>query len=127
MASKKTSRPSSKPKPRQETQPQPGRLQNLAARPSFDEITIDDQLVDNSGVFRVTSALQQAQIGHAEESLRFPSDSLAMQAHADGYRDDGVTLDEAVSEHSVEDEAMRAEKKARLATLAARARNQKRR
>jgi hypothetical protein len=87
---------------------------------------MDDQLVDNSGVFRVTSALQQAQIGHAEDSLRFPSDSLVMNAQADGFRDDGVTLDEAITEHSVEDEAARAEKAARLATLAARARSRRR-
>ena len=128
MASKKTSRPSSKPKPRREPQPQPGRLQNLAARPSFDELTMDEQLVDNSGVFRVTSALQQAQIGHDEEaSLRFASDSLVMQAQAEGFRDDGVTLDEAVTEHTVEDETARVEKAARLATLAARARNRQRR
>jgi len=129
MASKKTSKPASsksKPKPEQRSSSpaQPGRLQNLAARPtSFDDLTIDDQLVDNSGVFRVTAALQQAQVGHDEEqSMRFPSDSLVMQAQADGFRDDGVTIDEAVTDHAVEDEASKAEKAARLATLAARAR-----
>lgn len=123
MASKKTSKPaSSKPKPRA-PQPQPGRLQNLAAKPTTFEDTVDEQLVDNSGVFRVTAALQQAQIGHDEDqSMRFPSESLVMQAQADGFREDGVTLDEVVSEHSVEDEALRAEKAARLATLAERAR-----
>jgi hypothetical protein len=129
MASKKTSKPaSSKTKSKPEPKPQPGRLQNLAARPSFDELTMDEQLVDNSGVFRVTSALQQAQVGHDEDqSMRFPSDSLVMQAQAEGFRDDGVTLDDAITEHSVEDEATRAEKAARLRTLAARARTRQRR
>ena len=130
MASKKTSKPtSSKSKPRHEPKPQPGRLQNLAARPTnFDDLTMDDQLVDNSGVFRVTAALQQAQVGHAEDDrLGFASDSLVMQAQADGFREEGVTLDEAVTETAVEDDASRAEKAARLATLAARARSRQRR
>jgi acetyl esterase/lipase len=125
MASKKASKPSPKSKPKPQ---QPSRLQNLAAKPTNFDDTIDDQLVDNSGVFRVTSALQQAQIGHDEDqSLRFPSDSLVIAAQRDGFREDGVTLDEAVTEHSVEDEATRAEKAARLATLAARARQRSRR
>ena len=106
---------------------QPSRLENLAARKhsSFEDVTLDDQLVDQSGVFRVTSAISQAQTGHDEgTSGRFPSDSLVLQAQRDGFRDDGPTIDEAVEEHSVEDEAARAERKARLATLAARARQQ---
>jgi hypothetical protein len=108
----------------------PSRLQNLAARPaSFDTDTLDEaMLADNSGVFRVTSALQQAQVGHGDDNNpRFPSESLVMQAQRDGFRDDGVTIDEAVTEHSVEDEAARAEKAARLATLAARARSRQQR
>jgi len=126
MASKKASKPSPKSKPKQ----QPSRLQNLAAKPTdfSGDDTTDEQLVDNSGVFRVTSALQQAQIGHDEDqSLRFPSDSLVIAAQREGFREDGVTLDEVVAEHSVEDEATRAEKAARLATLAARARQRSRR
>ncbi len=120
MAIRKPTRSRSKQAP----QPQPGKLVNLAARQqsSFDE-TMDDQLVDASGVFRVTSAIQQAQTGHDEEAgMRFPSDSLVMQAQRDGFRDDGPTIDEAVEEHSIEDEALRAERRARLATLASRAR-----
>lgn len=130
MASKKISKPaSSKAKPKPQPKPQPGRLQNLAAKPtSFDDDGDDEQLVDNSGVFRVTSALQQAQVGHDEEAtLRFASDSLVMQAQKEGFRDDGVTLDEAAGEHSIDDDTLRAEKAARLATLAARARSRQRR
>ena len=129
MASKKASKPtSSKSKPRHEPKPQPGRLQNLAARPTnFDDLTTDDQLVDNSGVFRVTAALQQAQVGHDEDDrMGFPSDSLVMQAQNEGFREEGVTIDDAVAEPP-EDEAVRAEKAARLATLAARARTRQRR
>lgn len=130
MASKKISKPaSSKTKPKPQPKPQPGRLQNLAARPtSFDEDGEDEQLVDNSGVFRVTSALQQAQVGHDEDqSMRFPSESLVMQAQAEGFREDGVTLDDTVAESSIQDDTVRAEKAARLATLAARARSRQRR
>lgn len=127
MATKKPQ--SSRPKPaagKPRTTPAPPRLENLAARKqaSFDDATLDDQLVDHSGVFRVTSAITQAQTGHDEESRRFPSDSLVMAAQRDGFRDDGPTIDEAVEEHAVEDEATSAERKARLATLAARARQQ---
>jgi hypothetical protein len=105
------------------------RLQNLAAAKHsqpIDDVGEDGQPVDHSGVFRVTSAIQQAQIGHGDEDrlLRFASDSMAMAAQRDGFRDDGPTLDEAVEENSVEDEAARAERRARLATLAARARAQ---
>jgi len=133
MATRKPSRLSSKPAPatatkRSQPQPQrqPSRLENLAAKKqasgSFDDLTLDDQLVDHSGVFRVTNAISQAQTGHDEESTqRFPNDSLVMQAQRDAFRDDGPTLDEAVD---VEDEATRAERKSRLATLAARARHQ---
>jgi hypothetical protein len=128
MASKKTSKPKTNAhvKPKAKPQAQPSRLQNLAARPvSFDSDTLDEaMLADNSGVFRVTSALQQAQVGHGDDNNpRFPSESLVMQAQRDGFRDEGVTLDEAVTEHTIEDESARAEKAARLATLAARARS----
>jgi hypothetical protein len=117
MATKKT--PSSKPKTK--PKPQPGRLQNLAARPPGDEDE-DDQLVDHSGVFRVTSAISQAQTGHDEDvSMRFPSESLVMQAQRDGFREDGATLEDVVEERSAEDAVTRAEKRQRLATLAARA------
>ncbi len=107
----------SKPKPKPAS-----RLQNLAARPpQFGEDAEDEQLVDNSGVFRVTSAIAQAQTGHAEDdATMFPNESLVMRAQKSGYGDDGPTLDEAVEERRVVDEAARAEKKARLATLVAR-------
>lgn len=132
MATKKTSRARPKPKTAAKSQPQrPTRLQNLAAKP----VTFDDedesQLVDHSGVFRVTSAISQAQTGHADEEagLRFASDSLVMAAQRDNFRDAGATLDEAVEETSVEDAAAQTERRARLTTLAARvqARNRTRR
>ena len=102
----------------------PTRLQNLAARPSYDDMTLgDDQLVDNSGVFRVTSSIAQAQTGHDDDTNpRFASDSLVMAAQRDGFRDDGPTLNDVVEESAVEDEATQALRRERLATLAARAR-----
>jgi hypothetical protein len=134
MATRKPESSRSKPAPSaskpKSAQKHPSRLENLAARKhaSFDDVTLDDQLVDQSGVFRVTSAISQAQTGHDEgTSGRFPSDSLVLQAQRDGFRDDGPTIDEAVEEHSIEDEATRAERKSRLATLAARARQQPKR
>lgn len=132
MATKKTSRARPRPKTAAKSQPQrPTRLQNLAAKP----VTFDDedesQLVDHSGVFRVTSAISQAQTGHADEEagLRFASDSLVMAAQRDNFRDAGATIDEAVEETSVEDAAAQTERRARLTTLAARvqARNRTRR
>lgn len=117
MATKKSASSGSKQKA------QPTRLENLAAkRPTFDE-PIDEQLVDHSGVFRVTSQIVQAQTGHDEgASQRFPSDSLVMAAQRDGFRDDGPTIDEAIDEHTVVDETVKAERRERLATVAARAR-----
>ena len=125
MATKRPYR--NKPQP-QAPKPKPKTtLQNLAARPpSFDEE--DEQLVDNSGVFRVTTSIARDQIGHGDDSVpRFPSDSLVMQAQRDGVKDDGPTIDEAVEEHQIEDETQRAEKRQRLQTLAARARSRVRR
>lgn len=121
----KPAQPAQKPKPAQK---QPTRLENLAARKqasgSFDDLTLDDQLVDHSGVFRVTTAIAQAQTGHDEDTpSRFPNDSLVIQAQREGFPEE-PTIDEAVEERTVEDEATRAERKARLATLAARARHQ---
>lgn len=101
-------------------------LENLAARPSFDE-ALDEQLVDHSGVFRVTAAIAQAQTGHDEEAtLRFASDSLVMAAQRDGFREEGVTIEDAVEENVVDDETLRAQKRQRLATLAERARARRR-
>jgi len=113
MATKKP--PAAKPKPKSA----PSRLENLAARqPVFDD-TIDEQLVDHSGVFRVTSDIAKAQAGHEEEaSPRFPNDSLVMAAQRDGFREPEPTIDESLE---VEDEAAAAVKRQRLATLAARA------
>jgi len=71
-------------------------------------------------VFRVTSQIAQAQTGHDEEATRrFASDSLVMQAQTGGIRDELATLDDAIEERGVEDEATRAERRARFATLAA--------
>jgi hypothetical protein len=112
MATRKTPKPKAKPK----ATPAPTRLQNLAARPAAFDETMDEQLVDHSGVFRVTSAISQAQTGHGEEASRFANDSLVMQAQRDGFRDDGPTIDEAVE---IDDEALQAQKRERLRTLAA--------
>jgi len=113
MATKKA--PASKPKPKAA----PSRLENLAARqPNFDD-TIDEQLVDHSGVFRVTTDIAKDQIGHGDDSSpRFPNESLVMAAQRENFREEGPTLDEAID---IEDEATRAAKRQRLATLAARA------
>jgi len=115
MAIKK--KPSSKPNPIAKP-----RLDNLAARPPSED-TLDEQLVDHSGVFRVTSAIAQAQTGHDEESsLRFPSDSLVMAAQRDGFRERVTSVEDVAEETSEQDEAARAERRQRLATVAARAR-----
>ncbi len=130
MSVKKTQtrsgRSKTKPKASATVKAAPVRLQNLAARPASFDDAVDDQLVDHSGVFRVTSSIQQAQTGHDEEAtLRFASDSLVMQAQRDGFRDRGKALDDVVEEHAIVDEAARAEKRQRLATLAARAQARK--
>ena len=109
----------SKPAPRAQSKP---RLENLAARPTTFDDEADDQLVDNSGLFRVTSSIAQAQTGHDEEqSMRFPSESLVMQAQREGFREDGVTMDDVIEESKLVDEAGEAERQQRLRTLAARA------
>jgi hypothetical protein len=98
------------------------RLQNLAAKPVTFDDTMDEQLVDNSGVFRVTTAIAREQIGHDDDNNpRFASDSLVMAAQRDGFREEGPTLDEEVV---VEAEVVSAAKRQRLATLAARAARQ---
>ena len=117
MATKRT--PHTKPKPKAKPA---STLQNLAARPDLDEE--DGQLVDHSGVFRVTTNIAREQIGHDDDSTpRFPSDSVVIAAQRDGFRQDGPTLDEALDEHLIDDETQRAEKRQRLRTLAARARS----
>lgn len=139
MATKKPSvaKPTSKSAPAKPATPtKPGRqapqgargsqrLQNLAAKPnavSFDE-TLDEQLVDHSGVFRVTTAIARDQIGHDDDNNpRFASDSLVMAAQQGGFREDGPTVDEEVV---VESEVVSAVKRQRLATLAARAARQR--
>ena len=126
-----TKKPVSKSKPKAAPPAQKGRLQNLAAKPtSFnDEPTIDDQLVDNSGVFRVTAAIQRDQIGHDDDAdPRFASDSLVMAAQRDGFRERGPALDDVTEDVQVDDEAQSALKRERLRALAARdlARRQRR-
>jgi hypothetical protein len=139
MATKKpvsknvVARSATKPKPKAQTPPpsQKGRLQNLAAKPTTfgDEQTMDDaMLADNSGVFRVTNAIKQNQIGHAEDDDRFASDSLVMAAQRDGFRERGAELGEVTEEVAIDDDAAAALKRERLRALAARdqARRQRR-
>lgn len=112
MATKKAPT-SSKPAPKTKSV-----LQNLAARPPNLDDTVDEQMVDASGVFRVTSAIQQAQTGHDEEQgMRFANDSLVMAAQRDNFRD---APEDTIDEHVVDDESTAAAKRQRLATLAAR-------
>ena len=117
MVTKKTPAAKPKPQPHKPANNVAGRLVNAAARPpQFDE-TIDEQLVDHSGVFRVTSQISQAQTGHGDDSPRFPNESLAMP----GFHDVEPTIVEPTEEVVIETEAARAAKRQRLATLAARA------
>jgi hypothetical protein len=115
MATKRPSKPAAK--PTQKTSPK--KLQNLAAKPpTFDDAQAEDeQLVDNSGVFRVTSAIARDQIGHEDDNNpRFANDSLVMAAQRGGFREEPEdTIDEAL----VDDETTAATKRQRLATLAA--------
>lgn len=98
------------------------RLQNLAAKPVTFDDTMDEQLVDHSGVFRVTTAIAKDQIGHEDDNNpRFASESLVMAAQRDGFREEGPTIDEEVI---VDAEVTSAAKRQRLATLAARAARQ---
>jgi len=127
MATKKQPPARSKTKPQA---PQKGRLQNLAAKPTTfgDEPTMDEQLVDNSGVFRVTAAIARDQIGHDEDDDRFASDSLVMRAQQEGGRERAQALDEVTEEVAIDDDAAAALKRERLRALAARdlARRQRR-
>lgn len=118
---KKTRKPAA-PQPRPQPRPMtPSKLQNLAARPSFDDM-LDDQLVDQSGVFRVTAAIQQAQTGHEEDEPVFPGASGSLPiARGGDFEDDAPTLEDPLAERVLQDEASLAEKRQRLATLAARA------
>jgi len=112
MATKKGLSPAAK-------KPAKAVLQNLAARPPNADDTIDEQMVDTSGVFRVTAAIQQAQTGHDEgNGMRFPNDSLVMAAQRDNFRE--VPGEDTIDEALVDDEATLAAKRQRLATLAAR-------
>src|SRR5438046_8780264 len=114
-------KPSPGPKPKDKAKPaQPVKLTNLAARPSFADLD-EEMLVDNSGVFRVTTSIAQAQTGHAEEDKpRFPNDSLVMAAQRDGFREE-PTIDEGVDDRVADDEATAALRRERLRTLTARA------
>ena len=117
MATKKAPPARSKPAAKPVAKGKPV-LQNLAARPPGFDDTIDEQMVDTSGVFRVTSAIQQAQTGHDEDQgMRFASDSLVMQAQKENFRE---LPEDTIDENLVEDEASVAVKRQRLATLAAR-------
>lgn len=121
MPTKKSSKPSAKAaasKPKLS----PKKLENLAARPAtFDVDTLDEPLVDHSGVFRVTSAIQRDQVGHGDENNpRFASESLVMAAQKDGFREDTPSMADPIdSEYVIDDEATAALKRQRLATMAA--------
>lgn len=122
MATKKKPVAASRSKPKAApARTSPGKLHNLAARPSYSDMNEEEQLVDNSGVFRVTTEIARAQIGHDEDDDRFASDSLVMKAQRENFREDGPTVTQAVDDHVVEDEAFQAQRRERLATLAARA------
>jgi hypothetical protein len=116
MATKKAPVKPTKPTTKQPAKPS---LQNLAARPTNFDDTVDEQMVDASGVFRVTSAIKQAQTGHDEEQgMRFANDSLVMRAQTDGFRE--TPGEDTIDESLVEDDTAAATKRQRLATLAAR-------
>lgn len=119
MATKKPSKPTPKTSPK--------KLQNLAAKPASFDDAIDEQLVDHSGVFRVTSAIIRDQVGHGDDTApRFANDSLVMAAQRDGFPDDGPA-DAVVDDHVIDDETSAATKRQRLATLSALAQQKKRR
>lgn len=86
--------------------------------PDYDD-PLDDQLVDTSGTFRAVTAIAAAQIGHGEDSTRFPSDSLVMAAQRDGFVETGPSIADAAEEHVADDETVSAQKRERLKTLAA--------
>lgn len=123
MATKKKPVAPSRTKPKPAPAPartSAGKLHNLAARPSYTDMNDDEQLVDNSGVFRVTTDIARAQIGHDEDDDRFASDSLVMKAQQENFREAGPSIAEVVDDTVVEDEASQAVRRERLATLAAR-------
>jgi hypothetical protein len=102
----------------------PKKLQNLAAKPASFDDTIDEQLVDNSGVFRVTTAIARDQIGHEDENNpRFANDSLVMAAQRTGFREEPA--EDTIDESAIDDETTAATKRQRLATLATLAQNRK--
>ncbi len=127
MATKKPTKPAASARAHPKTSPKtsPKKLENLAARPpAFDDM-VDEQLVDHSGVFRVTTAIAKEQIGHDEDaSPRFPNESLVMAAQRDGFREDP---DSVADDHVIDDETTVAVKRQRLATLAALAQRKPRR
>jgi hypothetical protein len=123
MATKKKPSPKAKPKPKT-----PAPKPRVVAKPvpplsslAGDDV-LEEPLVDASGVFRVTSQLANAQRGHDEDATRrFSDPSLVMAAVTDDFREEGPTLDDTVDDSLVDDEAVRLERRQRLAMLAARA------
>ncbi len=118
--SKPVPKPTPKPAPTPRAASRPGpaksRLENLAAKPhSFDD-TIDEQLVDHSGVFRVTNAISQAQVGHGDDARRFAADSMRMAAQREDFADEPTTVDE---ERRIDDDVATVAKRQRRATLEA--------
>jgi hypothetical protein len=122
MATKRPSRTKTKPKTKPTTT-----LQNLAARPNAADDAEDEQLVDHSGVFRVTTKIARDQIGHDEGApSRFASDSLAMAAQRNRPTDD-LDPDDVAEPPQPDDDVLLAEKRQRLQTLSTLARNRNRR
>lgn len=127
MPTKKPSKPVAKTAP-SKPKLSPKKLENLAAKPATFDETIDEQLVDHSGVFRVTTAIQRDQIGHGDDNNpRFASDSLVMAAQRDGFREEPTLEDALGDERFIDDETSVATKRQRLATLAALAAQKKKR
>ncbi|MBA3393837.1 MAG: hypothetical protein H0T89_14410 [Deltaproteobacteria bacterium] len=123
MATKKPTKPAAAAKAHPRTSPR--KLENLAARPPTFDDTLDEQLVDHSGVFRVTSAIAKEQIGHDDGATpRFPNESLVMAAQRDSFREEPESV---ADDHVIDDETTVAAKRQRLATLAALAERKPRR
>lgn len=103
-------------KPKAKPKVSPARLHQQA---SDDEV--DGPPADSTGQFRIVSAISRAQVGHAEDDgLRFPNESLVMAAQRDGFRE--AAPEELTDEAAIDDDVSAAERKARRAMLAERAR-----
>lgn len=117
---KKQSSPVAKPKSRVVTPPPKAAKKAALVIRSLDDDS-GEPLLDASGTFRVTTQIANAQRGLDENTAKqFPDQSLAMAAQTAGFADDAPTADDA-SDEAVDDDVLRAERRQRLVTLAARA------